>query len=284
LLGYRYQVEFTTDVERACRISKILHDQFSTRSGFFRDYQMPEYIPPAGLDRRSREYALYLTYVIAIDFQTDAVKLWKRARQRYEMEPHLFEPQVIVQTSHSALRSIVRSLGARYPNGAASGWKKTSQILLHKYGADPRSITPRPLKLAEVRERISEFPYLKGKKLNNFYIRAMGENQFFKIQDFDNLSVAVDIQVARITFYTGVVKSDRSFYGCIHSEPIRPIIEDVWSRATKSLSIPAWYIDEPLWSVGSRLCSKKKCSPCPINELCERRFTVRFKGSNVQID
>jgi endonuclease III len=236
-----------------------------------------------GLDKQSKEYSLYLTYVIAIDFQTDAAKLWKRSRELYEREPNLFDPEVITKTSLSTLRSVVRSLGARYPNGAATGWKKISRILLDRRQGDPRNITPKPLKLSEVRARISEFPYLRGRKLNNFYIRAMGENQLFKIEDLDNLSVAVDIQVARITFYTGVIKADRDFCGCIHNEPIRPVIENAWYQATRGLGIPAWCVDEPLWSVGSKLCSKRACGRCPIRELCEQSFTVKFKGSNIYI-
>jgi len=284
LRSYNYHIKFIPDIEKASRIAKVLYSQFYTKTGFFENYEMPEYVPPEGLSRQSKEYALYLTYVISIDFQTDAVKLWDRSREFFEREPHFFDPEVIAAADQGTLRHIARSLGARYPNGAASGWRKISQILLDKYDGDPQNITPRVMKLSEVRKRLSEFPYLRGKKLNNFYIRAMGENGLFKIEDFDELSVAVDIQVARITFYTGVVNVDRSFYGCIHNEPIRPVIEDIWSQATKRLGIPAWYIDEPLWSIGSKLCSKRNCGHCPIRELCEKRFTVKFKGSNIQID
>ena len=215
--SYDYHVKFISDLEKANRIAEVLHDQFRNRTGFFKNYQMPEYDRPRGLSKESNAYALYLTYVISIDFQTDAVNLWNRSKEFFERKPHFFDPEVIVNADDSTLRHIARSLGARYPNGAAKGWKKISQILLDKYNGDPRNITQRVMSLAEVRKRLSEFPYLRGKKLNNFYIRAMGENGLFKIEDFHNLSVAVDIQVARITFYTGVLKAVSSFYGCIHS-------------------------------------------------------------------
>ena len=138
------------------------------------------------------------------------------------------------------------------------------------------------MSLAEVKKRVSELPYLRGKNLVNFYLRSMGENGLLKIEDFGDLSVAVDIQVARITFYTGVVEAAGNFSGCIHNEPIRPMIEDVWGQATRSLSIPSWYIDEPLWTIGSKLYSKKLCNQCPILRLCDRHFDVTFRGSNIQ--
>ena len=277
-----YEIEFVQDVNRAKQIAQELYSQFKDKTGFFKDYEMPEYIPPKGLDKSSREYALYLTYIIAIDFQTNAVKLWKRARSLYEDEPKFFDPELIVSLDNSTLRDIVRSLGARYPSGGADGWKKISQILLNEYDGDPRNITKKPIRLKELRKKLNSFPYLRGKKLNTLYIRAMGESGLFKIEDFDKLSVAVDIQVARVTFYTGVLTIEGSYYGCIHHEPIRPMIENVWSEAAKKLSIPAWYLDEPLWSIGSKLCSKKNCNRCTIREWCNRNFNVRFKGANIQ--
>lgn len=278
-----YEVKFVQDIERAASIAGKLYSQFKNKTGFFDGYEMPEYVSPKGLNRSSREYALYLTYVIAVDFQTDAVKLWRRAKSRYEDEPNLFEPDVIVGLDKEYLRDIVRSLGARYSSGGADGWQRISKILLEKYDGDPRNITKEPITLAELKKRLQEFPYLRGKKLSNFYIRAMGENGLFKIKDFVKLSVAVDIQVARVTFYTGVLKIIGSYYGCIHSEPVRPMVEDVWNQAAQKISVPAWYLDEPLWSVGSKLCSKKTCGRCPIKELCQRSFEVKFKGSNISV-
>ena len=99
--------------------------------------------------------------------------------------------------------------------------------MLDKYAGDPRNVTGEAVTLNELRKKLDEFPYLRGPKLSNFYIRAMGENNLFKISDFDDLSVAVDIQVARITFYSGVLQIEGSYYGCIHHEPLRPLIQGV---------------------------------------------------------
>lgn len=65
--------------------------------------------------------------------------------------------------------------------------------------------------------------------------------------------------------------------------PVRPMIEDVWDQATEKINVLAWYLDEPLWSVGSELCSKKKCGRCPIEEVCQKNFHVRFKGSYTRV-
>jgi len=109
----------------------------------------------------------------------------------------------------------------------------------------------------------------------------VGEDKLFKIKDFDNLSVAVDIQVARVTCYTDALKILGSYCGCIHHEPVRPMIEDTWNQAAKRIGVPAWYLDEPLWSIGSRLCSKRKWERCPIKEMCQKNLHYKFKGSNI---
>ena len=71
-------VEFKIDGSKAVKIAEKLLDVFYNRKGFFQNYFMPEYILPRNLVEGSREHALYLTYVISIDYMTDAEKLWRK--------------------------------------------------------------------------------------------------------------------------------------------------------------------------------------------------------------
>jgi hypothetical protein len=74
LLGMKKEVriQFRVDEEKAVRIAERLLDQFYGGKGFFEGYSMPEYVLPRNLQRGSREHALYLTYVISVDYMTDA--------------------------------------------------------------------------------------------------------------------------------------------------------------------------------------------------------------------
>lgn len=147
-----------------------------------------------------------MTYIISIDYQTDAVKLWRNARYTYLRNPEYFDPKNLVDMNLETLSHILRELGARYPTNGARAWKKISTILLKKYAGDPRKITPQPLAVYEVKRLIDSFPNLRGKKLSNFYIRAMGEKDLFKINNLNDLDIPVDVQVARFTFYTGCLQ------------------------------------------------------------------------------
>ena len=71
------------DIEKAQKIGRILYELFRTRSGFFKKYEMPEYVLPETVKEGSVEHACYLTYIVSIDYQTDAVKLWQKARHTY---------------------------------------------------------------------------------------------------------------------------------------------------------------------------------------------------------
>ena len=97
------KTDFAIDDLKAIRIAGRLFEQFYNRKGIFKDYSMPEYVLPRNLKERSREHALFLTYVISIDYMTDAEKLWKKSRGAYELtQPHIEAP-VCSSGSHTCI-------------------------------------------------------------------------------------------------------------------------------------------------------------------------------------
>ena len=241
---------------------------------------MPEYILPQNLIGGSREHALWLTYVISIDYMTDAVRLWNRSREEYRFKPKSFDPEKIIDMSDNSLKTFVKRIGGRYPTTGAKTWRKISRILLDDYEGDPRKITKSLSTIKEIKGKIDAFPYLRGRKLSNFYLRVMGEKGLFKISNFDELDIPVDIQVARFTIYTGVLRLlSESFRGCVHEEPLRGLIEEAWRNAAQEINTFPWKLDEPIWTIGSKLCSKSKCSLCPVNNLCDNVKGVRFTNA-----
>ena len=278
----KFEVEFSVDYSKAFKIGRRLLDQFYNRKGFFADYSMPEYVLPRNLKKGTREHALFLTYVISIDYMTDAEKLWKRSRGAYELHPERFTPEEILKLSSRTVENVVKSLGARFYSNAAKTWIKISKLLVDKYGGDPGNITREPLDIVEIKRRLREFPYLRGSKLSNFYIRAMGETGLFKVKNLDELDIPVDKQVARFTMYTGVLRLlSEQFTGCVHEEPMRGLIEEAWRNAAKKLDTAPWKLDEPIWTVGSKSCSRRKCGKCPVEELCNKTKGITFKENTV---
>lgn len=141
---------FEIDGDKAFKIGQTLLDQFYNKKGFFKDYEMPEYILPPNLVKGSKEHARYLTYVIAVDYMTDAVKLWRGSREEYQYNPNSFNSTRILDMSESQLRTLIKRIGGRFPKTGAGTWKKIAKILLDRYDGDPRNITREPQTIAEI--------------------------------------------------------------------------------------------------------------------------------------
>ncbi len=136
-----FETQFIIDDIKAAKIADKLFIDFYNKKGFFKDKSMPEYVLPRNLNEGSIEHALFLTYVISIDYVVDAEKLWKKSRGAYELHPERFTPEKILKASQRSVEVFVKKLGARYYSNAAKTWKKISEVLLEKYDEDPRNIT-----------------------------------------------------------------------------------------------------------------------------------------------
>jgi hypothetical protein len=139
-----------------------------------------------------------------------------------------------------------------------------------------------PLDIECVKKLLKDFPYLRGNKLSNFYIRVMGETGLFKLKNLNELDIPVDKQVARFTMYSGVLKlRSEQFVGCAQDEPLRGLIEEAWRNAATKLNTAPWKLDEPIWTTGSKLCSGRKCGQCPVENLCDKTKGIVFKENTV---
>lgn len=121
---------FSMDFEKAAEIASIIYPMFIARKGVFEGYQMPKWILPRGVKPGSKEHAVYLTYVIAVDFGVDAEALWKNAREKYGLDPGYFDPKYLLKISPNTITRVLRELGIRYVHGGTKAWKGISEILV----------------------------------------------------------------------------------------------------------------------------------------------------------
>jgi endonuclease III len=274
--------EFKIEKTKAVKIGEKLLDESSENNGVLKKSPLLEHALPRNLKKGSKEHALFLTYVISIDYLIDPEKLWKKSKTAYELFPERFTPQKILKIGMRSVQAFVKALGARFTLSAAEIWISLSQVLMEKYSGDPRNITPQPSTVEEIKKRIMELPSLRGPKMSNYYIRMMGEQDLFKIKNLNELEIPVDKQVAKFTMCTGILKlvSDQ-FTGCIHDEPLRNLIEEAWRDAAKTLSTAPWKLEQPIVTTISKFCSNKKCEQCPIENLCDKTKGIKFKNNTV---
>jgi endonuclease III len=276
------QTEFLIDDSKAEKIADKLIKEFSSHKGIFENYISPEYILPPKLVPGSREHALFLTYVISIDCMTDSTQLWKKSRGAYMIFPDRFTPEKILKSSQQTVENFVKNIGARQFANAAKTWIGISRALVDNFQGDPRNITREPTRIQDIRKQLRLFPYLKGKKLSNLYIRVMGETGLFKIKNINQIEIPVDKHVARFTAYTGALKLlSKHFIGSVDEEPLKELIKETWRIAAKTLNTAPWRLYKPIWIIGSKLCDDKKCKKCPIANQCENVKGVVFKENIV---
>jgi hypothetical protein len=272
--------DFLIDDQKAEKLSKKLLTDFARKTGVFEAYSSPGQALPMKMKTGSREHALFLTYLVSIDYITDSVQLWKKSRGAYVLFPENFTPEQILKSSPQALESFVRNIGARNPDKAAKAWIEISKVLTSKYQGDPRNITKVPAKIRDVRKRLKIFPYLKGDKLSNFYIRTMSASGMLKIEDLNQLDIPVDKQVVRFTICSGALRLEsKSFVGCVQTEPLKGLVEETWRLGVKRLKEAPWKLFEPITVVASKLCEGKKCKDCTMGGLCDNVKGIMLKDN-----
>jgi len=276
---------FKINPEKAREIAEDVHRQYKRSTGFFKDCEPPNYEPPKGMIMKSKEHALYLTYIFALDQDVESGVLWSRARRLYEEIPWFFDAKQILTRSDEGLSEALKRLGVSNINTLVKKWKTISKILLEDYSGDPRRPTNETLDLERIRARIREVLGTSEQRRIRRYLQIMTANKLMKLENSEILGVFVDNNVAVFTIYTGVLQfGGELFEGFLDGYPILPLTRKAWSDAAAGLGIPPWELDEPIRIVSSRLCSEMKCILCPIREKCEKRFRLEINGNRVRLE
>ncbi len=266
------QIEFLIDDLKAESIASKLVAEFENRKGIFQNSHLPEYILPRKMVEGSRDHALFLTYVMSINYMTGSEQLWKKSRAAYTLFPERFRPEKILKSNPSTVETFLKYLGATQYVIGAKTWIKISKILVDNYENDPRNITKETLRIQDIQHRLKPFPYLRGEKLSNHYIRVMGEAGLFKIKNPNQLNIPIDRQIARFTIYTGILKLlSKRFAASVNEDPFKELLEEVWKNAVKPKAAAPWKLHAPICTIESKLCAGKTCKNCIVDHYCEKK-------------
>jgi hypothetical protein len=158
---------------------------------------------------------VFLTLVAAMDRARDADRLWQAAADLWADEPRVFSPTEVAGMTESGLRSTLSEYGVsqRHQQDTAA-WRRICESLLDP--ASPRAIRDAVLNgessVWELRRGIARsskakppwFPLLHGPKISEMWIRMLAEPGGASISEIDDLRVAVDVQVRKVSEYLGV--------------------------------------------------------------------------------
>ncbi len=262
-------------------VGRILCKAFTTSGvGIFGVTEMPEDAPPRGVQRGSRQHALFITLTVTIDYQRDAHELWRAARSTYE-DPatrFVFYPERLTVKSRPALVTALRRHGlSRKHHRDAGFWYAVASTLHRRWDDDPRrfvkacgcdapTILDRLVKDRhdEEGEARNDFPNLRGRKIGPLWVRMLHDNVGLPIRNLKKVPIPVDVHIARATFSLGVLR------GRVRSSftEVIPAIQGVWAEAADGVEHIALDYDEPLWYLSKFGCSRRRGDECPRAHEC----------------
>lgn len=268
------KISISVDLERGLKIARILEDAFTNTDKIFSDTRnLIENQIPEGIKPLSREHALFLFYIVPLDYLMRSELLYARAKIMFKKERMCFDPWYIIntfdQTNLQELASLLQKyLGIRFPSEAAYRWYKNSISLLELYDGDPREIFRGSGNAKEILRKITQFRGF-GRKTGTMLLRGAIDLGFVELKDIDDVLPPVDIHDIRIAFNTKIAHS--SEYSEENARKFTRVIQNVWSYLCKEGHLDWLKVDRALWLLGSNGCAKGNCSICPINDFCSVR-------------
>lgn len=279
--------------DRGEGVANLLYHAFST-TGIHGRKDMPEDLIPEGVLRGSLEHLLFITLTVSIDYQRDAISLWRNSRKTYE-DPetrYLFSPQLLYEAPLDKIIKDMQKYGlSKKKEKDAHIWRRVGISFFEKWGGDPRNfLEDCNWDAIQILKRLKgdshesggkaewDFPFLRGNKIGPLWLRMLRDNlNLSQLRNLDQVPIPVDRHVARATLTTGVVRGQ--FRGRL--EELFEDIRKAWSESVKGLRIKdremiALDVDEPLWHLSKYGCKSREKTPedctqfqnCVAREFC----------------
>lgn len=277
-----------TDMNRARLVVDKVQNAFKNGQGLLSETDdLVENQLPEGVEPLSKDHALFLFYTVANDHGVKSFRMYDRAKKLFLERREIFNPLWVVKNFEGLEDPVLveltgGSLGARYPRQAAKTWYLNSTKLIKEYNGDPRELFRSTSDARELIKRIKEFRGY-GPKIGGMLLRAAVGLGFSDVTGIEEVLVPVDIHDSRISFFTEILKpeeeeSNGKFDYYTYVKQVQKILLD----SCNQLGIKWLDTDRALWLIGSRGCVNKRCSACPLNDICTMGKTI-LAGERIQL-
>lgn len=258
-----YNAEIALKTMRFYFASKSIHGQ-------------AQVIVPGSIASHSAAHYRYLFYSCLLDYGMKSSVLHENLLQLYEHHPEFFLPGYIIEAysnDHVGLANLLRSYThVRYPNECAKRWIDLSILLHTKWQDDPHEMFKGKSTYNEFKEAISQVKGL-GQKTGGFLLRMLIDNEMLKSSD-GIAEIPIDRHDVDLSIWLGVISGFTSDE-IKKSKKMIKLLSDTWVKAANNLSISPSLADRYLWIIGSEFCASRNCVHCPINQLCNRKGSMR---------
>lgn len=222
---------------------KLVVEAYQNGRGVFANKVNAEDLVPRGSDDLQK--ALFLFYVIQLDYATKSQRLYEGARSLFEAEPRFFTPSFVINLSDGELQNYLENyLKPRYINEAGRRYRINSERLIDWFGGDPQVPFEKSKSAREVLEKVRRFRGF-GPKIGNFFVRTMINVFGYQYEDVEDILPPVDVHDVRIASLLGFIGSSEM------SEKVILEAKNLWSVACKEAGVSWLVFDKALWLLGS---------------------------------
>jgi len=265
---------------KGVKIAKILFEEYKNRKGIFKNLLPPEYSLPKNVKIGSKEHLLFITLHVAIDYRKDAEKLWKSAKDLFENQNTrwIYNPEKVNSNYNKLIDCFEANFKiANFVDIAI--WYRICRTIAEEFESDPTNILKinnydaiKIIQFLQNRKNKKKFPFLSGPKISSLWIRMLNEVAKIKMKNLKEVSIPVDVHIARATYRLGLINGK---FIKLNNETRRKVIS-LWRNICSNIDIYPLQLDEPLWLLSRNGCSNaktnKKCplfKECPVKEFCK---------------
>lgn len=224
---------------------------------------------PDNIKINSLEHITYLFFSCLLDYGMRSKIYHDNLLKTYRDYVEIFKPQYVVENylndEQKLLEIIKDNIHPRYPNIALKKWLELSKFINSNYPG--KELLVKIKGLSSYKELYDFITSINGygQKTGGLLLRLIYESNFCDFGD-EITDIPIDRHDVEISYLNGIVsKKDLS------SKELKDL-GTIWIAAAKKCGVSACYIDKYLWSIGNRLCLKKKCLECPIHDNCKKKI------------
>lgn len=254
---------------RVC--AERLFESFRNGPGVFGKTRenMPEYFYLRCV--RPEDRVNVLTITAALDYQTDADRLWQAAVETY-LDPAtawLFAMDEVAERDVEDVRRAMSTHGftGRYPNNNAGYVSRLCRTFVEHYGGTPLGLLDKygydARLIHQIGKGLGDLPGLTGAKILPFWLRILKDVAGLRLKNIEEVPIPVDVHIARATHRIVYHSSRRPVENKERDKVLR-----TWFEICRSVGRPEIHplsLDEPLW-----LLSRDGCSGTDNQDSCAR--------------
>jgi len=194
-----------------------------------------------------------LTLGMALNYQRDSYKLWEAVAATYEDSTcrWVFSPSLVAaKTVDELRRALLQYRIGLQPNRHPEIWKRVAMGITSSSSSKdvPGLITSVDADISALKgviqgTRKSEFPYLSGPKIFNYWLYVMESYTGVRWKHRELITIAPDTHILKATVKLGLCTDDV----LDGSTDDRRTVSEAWEKALKGTGLEPIDVHTPLW-------------------------------------